>query len=263
MRIVSSSRINLSKNKIVCQGSMAVSALRLIPIALLTLICSFQASSGTAQEEDVFPYLTNGQVYISEDFGGGIVRDSQSLNGTDYYFIQSNFMNSDKENKSFSQVYYVVMVLDQDGIAQLADLHTYGEKAWSGNQSSLFSGFYNPQLPGKYTIKTFLISGLDTPQVLTRVATFNVTVKEKIDKLGESQENYRLHVESIDSSNNSVKIDYNFCDEIRPFIHKANATLYVGDHVSINAADAYFMGLEDGKAVFKFVANGGSDACLI
>lgn len=134
---------------------------------------------------------------------------------------------------------------------------------WSGNQSSLFSLPWNPQIAGEYTIRTFLISGLDTPQVLTGVATFNVTVKEKIDKLGEGQENYRLHAESIDSSSNSVKIIYNFCDETPPYIHEATATLYVGDHARINSADAYFLGIEEGKAVFKFLANGGSDVCLI
>lgn len=241
---------------------MTVSALRLISAVLLTVVFSLQTGSGTAQE-DVFPYLTNGQVYVSEDFGGGIVRDSQSVNATDYYYIQTNFINSDKETKSFSQVYFAVQVTDQDGIAHVADLQTYGEKVWSGNQSSLFSAWWNPQFPGNYTIRTFLISGLDTPQILTNMATVNETVRDKIDKLGAGQENYRLHVESIDSSNNSAQIHYDFCDETRPFIHSTNATLYVGDHVSINAADVYFMGLEDGKAVFKFVANGGSDACLI
>ena len=229
---------------------------------ILILIGSLGIRQGVAKE-DSFPYLTNGQVFISEDFRGHNIRDDQTLNGTDYYYVQSNFINNDTETKSFSQVYFAVMVVDQDDIAHVADLNTYGDQVWSESESSLFSLLWDPQLPGNYTIRTFLISGLDAPQILTSAATLDATVIEKIDKLGEGEANYRLHVDKIDTSNNTVSIVYNFCDERHPYTHKTKATLGVGDHVSINAADAYFLMLEDGKALFKFVSNGGSDICLV
>lgn len=242
---------------------MTISRLQLFTIfVILGFAGSLEIRSGVAQE-DSFPHLTNGEVFISENFNGDDIRDGHSLNGTDRYYIQTNFVNNDTQAKSFSQVYFVVLIIDQDGIARVADLNTYGEQLWSEGESSLFSLPWNPQLPGKYTIRTVLISGLDTPQILSRVATLDATVIEKIDKLGEGEENYRLRLDKIDASNNTVKIVYNFCDERYPYTHRANATLNVGDHVSINAADAYFLGLEDGKGLFKFVSNGGSDICLV
>ncbi|MGI0015903.1 MAG: hypothetical protein ACREBU_20990 [Nitrososphaera sp.] len=240
--------------------------MRLIPVGLflVTLVCSLQASSGFAQE-DIFPYLTNGQVFISENFRGHKVRDNQSLNVTDYYFIQTNFINDDQETKSFSQVYFVAMVLDQDGIGHYVDLNTYGEKVWSGNESSLFSiPWFLPQLPGEYTIKTFLISGLDTPQVLTRVATLNVTVNEKIDKLGEGESNSRILVQSINITDNSVHVIETFC--VGSSYHdEVEAILHVGERVSIAAVDVYFLGIEGSKAIFRLEANASweSDVCLI
>lgn len=90
---------------------------------ILTLIDTLGIDSPAAQE-DAFPYLTDGQVFISADVRGANVRDSQSLNGTDYYFIKTNFVNNDQETKSFSEVYFVVLVIDQDGYAHVADLNT-------------------------------------------------------------------------------------------------------------------------------------------
>jgi hypothetical protein len=243
---------------------MAVSRLWLLILIILipsVIICA--GIKAVFAVDDEFPYLTNGQAYISKDFHGIDTRNSQTLNATDHYYIQTIFRNADQETRSFPEVYFVVMVTDQDGYAQFVGMNTYGEKVWSANQSNLFSFQWNPQNPGRYTIKSFLISSVDTPQILTSVETFNVTVVDKVDKLGVGEENYRLHVESIDSSNNSVSIVYSYCDETAPYRHNTNATLYARDYVSINAADAYFMGLEDGKAVFRFVTNGGIDACLL
>jgi hypothetical protein len=104
-------------------------------------------------------------------------------------------------------VFLVVLIIDQDGYAQYADLNTYGGQVLSGRESSYYYSLpSNPQIPGAYTIRTFLISNLDSPQILTTVATSHAIIRYKIDKLGEGEENYRLHAESIDSSNNSVKI---------------------------------------------------------
>jgi hypothetical protein len=243
---------------------MTVSMLAYLPVISLILCVTGSLELGEIQAAaDEFPYLMTNAPYISQNFHDTRMLDSQSINATDLYFVETSFRNADQETKSFSEVYFVVMVTDKDGYGESVDIEHYGEKVWSANQSLLFSSWWNPQTPGGYFIKSFLVSDLENPQIITGVRILNVTVVDKIDKLGIGEENYRLHVNSINSSNHSVGIAYTYCDEIEPYMHKTNATLSVGDYASINAADAYLIGIEGDKAVFKFVANGGSDNCLL
>jgi hypothetical protein len=210
--------------------------------------------------------LTAGQVSLSKDFNGHeVIEDVAALNATEEYVVRAKFSNLAEEPKTVSNVYNVVLVLDRNGNGVYLGANTYGSQIVGGGNFSEFVLFWTPVEPGEYTIRTFLISDWERPQIASGLATYQVKVNEKIDKLGEGDSNDRLVVESIDEINNSVNIIYNFCDETFPYSHKAEAVLSVGEYVSSNSVDAHFLGLEEGKAVFRFEANGGEfpEVCLV
>lgn len=210
-----------------------------------------------------FPYLTEGIVSISEDFGGFRIQDKNSLNATDNYFIQAKFGNASEETVYLSKVFYVVSVLDQYGIAHYVDANTYGDQTVEGGSISGYAILWFPQAPGPYTIKAFLVSDWDNPQIVSTSTTFQVRVNEKIDVLEEGERNSRLEVESINPVDGTVSVVYDYCDDNPPYSHRVEASLSPGDHVAINAVDAYFVGIKDDKAIFRFDANGGEDFCLV
>lgn len=225
-----------------------------------------RAEAAATNDDDNYPYFTGGIVSISKDVRGSKVVDDQALNVTDYYHIHTDYADAAKaHSKDILFIFYVVLVTDENGYTDFVDAGPYGNITagivrWSGYSSS----YWVPQTPGEYTVRTFLVSGFDNPQSLSTVATSQVKVKEKIDMLGEGQSNSRLQVENVDLADNSVKISYNFCDESHPYSHRTEATLHLGDHVSINSVNAYLLSIQDDeKAIIKFVANGGSDICLI
>jgi len=241
-------------------------ALKLIQAALILVVsvCSMQIISSNGQD-DSFPYLTSDKVFVSEDPYGNDVVDSQSLKVTNYYYVQTSITNKSPDTKEFPAVYPVVMILDQNDVAQYVGFNNYGGQSWLANRSIVFQvPWFLPQLPGKYTVKTFLISGLENPLVLTRIATLNITVSERIEKLREGQSNERIRVQSINLTDTSVYVTESYC--VGSSYHdEVEANLHVGEHVSIAAVDVYFMGIEDEKAVFELKANSDfeSDGCII
>jgi hypothetical protein len=214
-------------------------------------------------EESSVPHLTKGIVSISEDFNGFRIQDKDALNATDYYYIQSKFSNPSVETIYLSKVFYTVSVLDQFGIAHYVDANNYGDQIVESGGVSDYSILWFPQAPGPYTVKTFLVSDWDNPHLVSTLATFQAKVNEKIDELEEGESNSRLEVESINTVDGTVKIVFNYCDDNPPYSHRGEASLHIGDHVAINAVDAYFVGIEDEKAIFRFDANGGDDFCLV
>lgn len=213
--------------------------------------------------ESSVPYLTERMVSISEDLNGLRIQDKDALNATDYYYIQSKFSNPFEETIYLSKVFYVVSVLDRYGIAHYVDANNYGDQTVESGDISDYAMLWFPQAPGPYTVKTFLVSDWDNPQVISNLTTLQVKVNEKIDELEEGERNNRLEVENINTVDGTVKIVFNYCDENPPYSHRAEASLSRGDHVSINAVDAYFVGIKDDKAIFRFDANGGDDFCLL
>jgi len=235
----------------------------LILVLSLPLVVATLELSAWAATDHESPQLKEGMVSISEDFGGLRIQDKDSLNATDYYYIQAKFSNPSEEIIYLPKVFYVVSVLDQYGIAHYVDANTYGDQILEGGDISGYSIIWFPQVPGPYTVKTFLVSDWDNPQVISTLTTFQVKVNEKIDVLEEGGSNSRLEVESINTADGTVKIVFNYCDENPPYSHRGGASLRPGDYVSINAVDAYFVGMKDDKAIFRFDANGGSDICLL
>lgn len=236
----------------------------LIIILLLSSFLCLLPIDTEATINDDYPSLTDGQVSVSINFSGSRVVDSHSLNATDYYFIHAEFSNLAEETKTILNVFHVVLVVDQNNYTDHVGLGTYGNQTVAGHGSSGFSSFWVPRAPGEYTIRTFLISGLDNPQILSPVATFHVMVKDKIDTLGEGESNDRLLVQSINLTDNSVHVIETFC--VGSSYHdEVEATLHIGEHVSIAAVDAYFLGIEGGKAIFRLEASASweSDYCLI
>lgn len=211
-----------------------------------------------------YPSMTEGQVSISTNSRGTAVVDGQSLNTTDYYFIYTRFSNPDEESKTLLQVYYAVLVLDENGYSDTVGLNTYGSHSIIGHGTSSYQLLWFPVAPGEYAIRTFLISGLETPQILSPVATTRVFVNEKIAILAEGERNERVLVQNINLTDQSVHVIETFC--VGSSYHdEVEATLHVGEHVSIAAVDVYFIGIEGDRAVFRFDANSSweNDECII
>ena len=96
------------------------------------------------------------------------------------------------------------------------------------------------------------------------MATSRAIVSEKIDLLGEGESNDRLLVQSINMTDGSVSVIETYCD-VSPYHNQIKITMHEGEGVSIAAVDAYFLGIEAGRAKFRFAANAGweSDDCPI
>lgn len=208
-----------------------------------------------------YPYLVDGKSRITKDFEG--LKDSGVVQATDEYFIHTEFSNPDGQPKDLKSVYYVVNVIDYDRYTHNVDINTYGNRTIEGRAVSNYRIPWVPLVPGNYTIETFLVSNYEVPRALTSVATFQVNVDEKIDALGEGESNNRLRVESINEAENSVTIAYEYCDEVYPYTHGATATLHPGERVAIKSVDAFLSAIQQGKAVFRFTSNGGTDVCLV
>lgn len=208
-----------------------------------------------------YPYLTDGKGKITDDFDGN--KESRTVNATDYYFIYVEFNNPVDQPVDLVRVFHVVNVIDHEGYPHYVGANNYGNHTVEGHATSEYSFFWNPLVPGNYTVETFLVSDYEVPRALTSVTTFQVNVDEKIDVLGEGESNNRLQVESINEADNSVTIAYDYCDEVYPYTHSATITLQPGEYVAINSVDAFLAGIQEGKAIFRFMSNGGSDICLV
>lgn len=213
--------------------------------------------------EDQFPYVTAGKVTIADSYRDARLQDGTILNVTDYYFVYTQFNNHSQEPQFLRNVYYALMIVDQNGVATDVGFNTYGNRTVHGQGFHDFQLNWVPRAPGEYTIRSFLISGFEKPQILSDVATSQMTVKEKIVVLGEGESNYRLRVENINQTENSVHVIETYC--VGSSYHReVEATLHVGEYVSIAAVDAYFLGIQDdGRAVFRFESNENEDDCLI
>ncbi|MEP0826801.1 MAG: hypothetical protein HRF40_15120 [Nitrososphaera sp.] len=205
--------------------------------------------------------MTEGIGKITDDRDGNIA--SKIVNATDSYIIYSEFRNPAERPVDLEHVFYVVNVIDHEGYSQYVSANNYGNHTVLGRATSGYQLSWKPLVPGNYTIITFLVSNWETPVPLSTTTTFSVNVDEKIDTLREGESNNRLKVESINESNDSVTVVYDYCDDMYPYQHSATATLHPGEYVAINSVDAYLSGIRNDKAIFRFDSNGGSDICLV
>ncbi|WP_415283764.1 hypothetical protein [Candidatus Nitrososphaera sp. FF02] len=232
----------------------------LLVILLASIVCVLPIVTWAAAGSG-YPYLIDGKGKIMDDFSGN--RESRTVNATDYYFIYVEFSNPAEQPTDLVRVFHIVNVIDDKGYPHFVDGNNYGNHTVAGHAPSEYSFFWNPLVPGNYTVETFLVSDYETPQALTNVVTFQVNVDEKVAALGEGQSNGRLQVDIVNEADNSATISYDYCDEIPPYMHHTSATLHPGEYVSINSVDAYLAEIRGGIATFKFVTNGGSDFCLL
>ncbi|MEW6603272.1 MAG: hypothetical protein AB1351_01120 [Thermoproteota archaeon] len=236
-------------------------------LVYLSLALLVSTTSVAAIDDEYYPALVNGEIAIAltTSRGGAQTIDNESIRATDYYEIQSNFLNPEDQPKNLSQVYFVSLVVDQYGYTQAVAMNTYGDRTIPAQTYYDFHNPWFPPSPGEYRIRTFLVSGLDPPQILTPVATTHVTVHERIELLGIGESNERIVVQNINLTDNSVDVRETFC--VGSSYHdEVEARLQVGEHVSIAAVDVYFLGMEENsKAKFRFEANSSreEDVCLI
>jgi hypothetical protein len=230
-----------------------------LQMTVLILAPTFPFASGSDAE---FPYVTALRTEIFGGYADPEYPESPPL-VTDYYEVYTTFKNPSAENRNLESVYYVLMIVDEFDYSASLEMNTYGNRTVAGFGVKDFRMTWIPKEPGDFTIKSFLISGLEHPQILSDVGILNVTVKEKIVVLGEGESDQRLLVDSIEQSKETVTVFSNYC-EVNSYEPRYSANLNVGESFRVKAVDAYFLGIgDDGKAMFRYEANNDEDGCLI
>ncbi|MEP0826026.1 MAG: hypothetical protein HRF40_11120 [Nitrososphaera sp.] len=247
--------------------SVAQKVTTILMVVFLNLALLVSTTKVAAVYDD-FPALINGEISIAlaTPRGTSQITGNESISAANYYEIQSNFLNPEDSPKNLSRVYFVSLVVDQYGYTHEVAMNTYGDRTIPAQNYYDFHNPWFPQAAGEYRIRTFLVSGLDPPQILTPALTAYVTVSERIELLGIGESNERIVVQNINLTDNSVDIRETHC--VGSSYHKeVEATLHAGEHVTIGVVDVYFLGIEEenNKAKFRFEANSGmeEDYCLI
>ncbi|MEP0825206.1 MAG: hypothetical protein HRF40_06955, partial [Nitrososphaera sp.] len=224
-----------------------VTTIILLVVVCLNLALLVSNTTAAAVDDDGdYPALVNGEISIAlaTSRGTSQIVDNEPISATKYYEIQSNFLNPEDSPKSLSRVYFVSLVVDRYGYTDEVAMNTYGDRTIPAQDYYDFHNPWFPQAAGEYRIRTFLVSGLDPPQILTSALTAYVTVSERIELLGIGESNERIAVQNINLTDNSVDVSETYC--VGSSYHKqVEATLHAGEHVTIGVVDVYFLGIEE------------------
>lgn len=203
--------------------------------------------------------LTIGKSVLARQQGDEEYSPVSWANTTDFYLINTEIVNDSDEPKAFE---YITMVLDNDGITQQIS-NGQVEALPKQNTSAGVGYFYwMPEKAGDYTIKTFVWTDLENPKpVLESPNTINVTVKDKISKLSVGERDAGLQVMRIDLAAQAVTVSYVVC---APASAENEKVLHIGESADISSyAVAYFLGFDDGKAIFKYESTGRGLCSLV